>query len=80
MGGGGVTQFDVSCIMIMRIYSPFTSFYIFVVMKVMIQFVYYENLYRFSYRNNHSEVSLGKGVLKICNKFTRKHPCRSAIS
>ena len=21
---------------------------------------------------------LGKGILKICNKFTEKHPCRSA--
>ena len=24
--------------------------------------------------------SLGKGVLKICSKFTGKHPCRSVIS
>ena len=23
---------------------------------------------------------LGKGVLKICSKFTAEHPCRSAIS
>ena len=23
---------------------------------------------------------LGKGVLKICSKFTGEHPCRSAIS
>ena len=23
---------------------------------------------------------LGKGLLKICSKFTREHPCRSAIS
>ena len=23
---------------------------------------------------------LGKGVLKICSKFTREHPCRSVIS
>ena len=27
-----------------------------------------------------SEVFLIKGVLKICNKFTGEHPCRSAIS
>ena len=27
-----------------------------------------------------SEVFLGKGIPKICNKFTGKHPCRSAIS
>ena len=26
------------------------------------------------------EVFLGKGVLKICSKLTREHPCRSAIS
>ena len=31
-------------------------------------------------RNNHLEVFLGKGVLKICSKFTGEHPCRSAIS
>ena len=24
--------------------------------------------------------ALGKGVLKICSKFTVEHPCRSAIS
>ena len=27
-----------------------------------------------------SEVFLGKGVLKICSKFTGEHPCRSVIS
>ena len=26
------------------------------------------------------EQPLGKGVLKICNKFTGEHPCRSVIS
>ena len=26
------------------------------------------------------EVFLGKGVLEKCSKFTREHPCRSAIS
>ena len=31
-------------------------------------------------RSNHQEVLLGKGVLKICSKFTEEHPCRSAIS
>ena len=35
----------------------------------------------FSYiRSSHSELFLGKGVLKISNKFTGEHPCRSAIS
>ena len=33
-----------------------------------------------SFRSSHSEVLLGKGVLKICSKFTGEHPCRSAIS
>ena len=31
-------------------------------------------------RSTHPEVFLGKGVLKICSKFTEEHPCRSAIS
>ena len=34
---------------------------------------------RGTYRSSHLEVFLGKGVLKICSKFTREHPCRSAI-
>ena len=29
------------------------------------------------YRSSHSEMLLGKGVLKICSKFTREHPCQS---
>ena len=33
-----------------------------------------------SFRSSPSEVFLGKGVLKMCSKFTREHPCRSAIS
>ena len=33
-----------------------------------------------SFRSSHPEVFLGKGVLKICSKFTGEHPCRSAIS
>ena len=32
------------------------------------------------YRSSHSEVFLGKGVLKIYSKFTGEHPCRSVIS
>ena len=31
-------------------------------------------------RRSPSEMSLGKGVLKICCKFTGEHPCRSVIS
>ena len=32
------------------------------------------------YRSSRSDVFLGKGILKICSKFTRKHQCRSVIS
>ena len=32
------------------------------------------------YRSSHPEVSLGKRILKICSKFTGKHPCQSVIS
>ena len=32
------------------------------------------------FRNSRSELFLGKGVLKICTKFTGEHPCRSVIS
>ena len=32
------------------------------------------------YRSSTPEVFLGKGALKICSKFTGKHPCRSEIS
>ena len=31
-------------------------------------------------RSSHPEVFLGKGVLKICSKFTGEYPCRSVIS
>ena len=31
------------------------------------------------FRSSHPEVLLGKGVLKICSKFTGEHPCQSAI-
>ena len=36
--------------------------------------------YQFIYRSSHPEVFLGKGVLKICSKFTVEHPCWSMIS
>ena len=29
-------------------------------------------------RSSHPEVFLGKGILKICSKFTGEHPCQSA--
>ena len=31
-------------------------------------------------RSSHQKVFLGKGVLKICSKFTAEHPCQSVIS
>ena len=31
-------------------------------------------------RSSHPKMFLGKGVLKICSKFTGDHPCRSVIS
>ena len=31
-------------------------------------------------RSSHPGVFLGKGVLKICSKFTGEHPCRKVIS
>ena len=34
----------------------------------------------FNYRSSPLEVSLGKGFLKICSKFTGEQPCWSVIS
>ena len=31
------------------------------------------------YRNSRQVMFLGKGLLKICSKFTGEYPCRSAI-
>ena len=31
-------------------------------------------------RDSPPDVLLGKGVLKLCSKFTGEHPCRSVIS
>ena len=33
----------------------------------------------FTSKSSHPEVFLGKGVPKICSKFTGEHPCRSVI-
>ena len=32
------------------------------------------------YGSSPSKMFLGKGVLKICSKFTEEYPCRSLIS
>ena len=43
--------------------------------------LFQESAYKIaSNRSSHPEVFLGKGVLKICSKFTGEHPCQSAIS
>ena len=34
----------------------------------------------FAFRSSHPEVFLREGVLEICSKFTREHPCRSVVS
>ena len=31
-------------------------------------------------RSSHSEVFLGKAVLKICSKFTEEHPCHCKVA
>ena len=36
-------------------------------------------LSRSKFRSSHPEVFLGKGVLKICRKFTGEHQCQSVI-
>ena len=38
------------------------------------------NAFKPQIQKQHSEVFLGKGILKICCKFTGEHPYRSAIS
>ena len=37
-------------------------------------------VWKLIYRSSRPEVFLGKGVLKMCSKFTGEHPRRSAIS
>ena len=39
-----------------------------------------EAIFYTCYTSSQLEVFLGKGVLKICSKFTGEHPCRGAIS
>ena len=42
--------------------------------------MYDTQLLCFLYRSSRPEVFLRKGVLKLCSKFTGKHPCRSVMS
>ena len=39
-----------------------------------------QNLSHALLRSSPPQVFLGKGILKICSKFTGEHPCRSEIS
>ena len=41
---------------------------------------YFEKVLLIIFRSNRPEVFLGKGVLKLCSKFTGEYPCWSAIS
>ena len=41
---------------------------------------YQRSLIRQIFRSSSPEVFLGKGVLKICSKYTGEHPCRRTIS
>ena len=40
----------------------------------------WQNLKNSHYNGSETALFLGKGALKIFNKFTREHPCRSVIS
>ena len=43
--------------------------------------LYHNEKFKRSYiRSSRQELFLGKGVLKICSKFTGEHPCQSVIS
>ena len=48
--------------------------------KIVAYHFYFKSYYKIEgSRSSSPEVFLGKGVLKICSKFTSEHPCRSAI-
>ena len=42
--------------------------------------IIYDTYEGYKSRSSPPEVFLGKGVLKICSKFTGEHPCQNAIS
>ena len=44
--------------------------------KLSLKFICFTDTYEESSR---SEVFSGKGVLRICSKFTAEHPCQSVI-
>ena len=47
---------------------------------ILIQFTSTHHQDKPGFRSSHPEVFPGKGVLKICSKFTGEHSCRSAIA
>ena len=52
------------------------------VVLTMLQIVvfYHKQVYHFCFRSSRPELFLGKGVLKLYNKFTEENPCRKVIS
>ena len=48
-------------------------------MKILL-FMSYHFSKKLTFRSSDPEVFLVKDALRICSKFTREHPCRSAIS
>ena len=48
--------------------------------RVNIFFTIFDALKHVRIRSSHPEVFLRKGVLKICSKFTKEHPCQNVIS
>ena len=45
-----------------------------------IDFLKFPNFVSLTSRSSHPEVYLGKGILKLCHKFTGEQPCRKVIS
>ena len=68
------------CLSVIVIVIIIISFYLFIYLFSI--FVSKKNHFSASAisRSSHREVFLGKGVLRVCSKFTGEHPCRSAIS
>ena len=48
--------------------------------KISRSLMFSEDIERDKYRSSRPELLSEKGVLKICRKFTREHPCQNTIS
>ena len=74
-------QIDISSTPLTKSYFLLVFFYI--VLKKNTPFqnsLIYKHIRYCISRSSPPEVFLGKGVLKICRKFTGEHPCRSVTS